>query len=529
MLGTPETIERVHPLYNLQSKRWQKIRDLCEAENIQRFIQNTVAGELSGTDTSKSDGISAGKGSGSSGTNYGSDGYRIGMGHVETINQRFRERAVYNNVVGTTGRTLVGLAFGAEPAIELDASLAEIDENADGDGTSLMQFGQDCLRETLRAGRMGVLVDYPETDEMVSVADEKNHFPVMILFTALQIRDWDTMRIGAKTVTSRLVLSQSERKTTAESDKMCMKLIELWLAASDESSGELATHIRHWEKNDDEEWVAGPVMIPRGANGKLLDRLPWVWCGSEANTHRVDFSPLRDIAELNAAHYNNSAIYEDSVYYCGQVQPWMSGMDDLTARELRRSGFTLGSGVLLPVPEGGSFGISQAMPNSTAKEAMDSKLEQMLQMGARLMTPAGVARTATEVGEEKTRSHSVLSWCAHNVSDCLTKALEIAAIFSGGGGSSMFDIDTGFMLADADPQLLQQLWAGVVAGKMTDEDLHRYLARCGLANPDIEVWRDNLPEPEPELPPMIEGEFGEDGEGDDDDDDPPDGGPDDED
>ena len=506
MLSTSKTVERVHPVYNDTVTRWQMIHDLCDAIGIQAYIQTQVDPLLSGKK----------RGRKGSDTNYGSDGYRIGQGAIKRINSRFRERAVYTNVVGQTSRTMVGIAFGAPPDIELSAELEVLLENADGDGTTLIQFAQDTLREVIRVGRAGILVDYPKTDGQQSVAQERDNFPSLVLFGALSICDWETMRIGSTTVTSRLLLRQQERYTTEEQDEMRDIYIELWLGIAEEDSatGKFTSHHREWRQDEEGEWLEGQTSVILDYTGKPLERLPWSWLGSEANTHRVDFSPLRDLAELNAAHYNASAIYEDSVFWCGQVQPWISGIQPAQMEDFRQSGFQWGAGVTIPLPQGGQLGIVQAAPNQPAKESLDSKMQQMGLQGATLLQPTHQAtKTATEVDADQTKQHSVLSWVSHNVSAGITTALEIAAMFTGGNGGT-FDIETSFMLRAADPVLLGVLWQGIIQGKIADEDLHNYLSRVGLADPDFETWKNNLPEPEP-VPVM--GDFGEE---DDEDDDP---------
>ena len=509
MLGTPETIENVHPLYKAHRERWELVHDLAEAKNIQRFIQNQVDPMLTGAAGAEKFDSNR---SGSDGRNYSTHDYRVNEGAIDLINQRFKDRAVYTNVTGETIRTLVGMAFSVPCEVELDAGLAVVEENADGDGTTLPQFAQDSLRENLRVGRGGILVEYPKHEKPLSMADMDTAFPTLILFSALQIRDWETMRVGAHTLTSRLVLSQMERYTSPDGkiDKMKMVLLEFWLAKpkGGAKNAPFAAHHRKWNKVEStgesktEEWVAGPTIVYQDAAGKPKQTLPWAWFGSEANTHRVDFAPMRDIAEVNAKHYNASAIYEDSVHVCGQVQPWVSGMDAIESMNLRRSGFQLGSGIMLSVGKGERFEFAQAEPNMLSKESMDSKMEQMLQLGARLLTPGGAAKTAEESRGEERKQHSVLSWCANNVSAAVTRALEIAAEYVSATGTNELTICTDFMLGEPNPQVLAELWKGVIAGKITDRDLHAYLAGVGLAGSDFEEWLSEQPEPpEPAMPP----------------------------
>ena len=61
------------------------------------------------------------------------------------------------------------------------------------------------------------------------------------------------------------------------------------------------------------------------------------------------------MAALNLAHYRNSADYEDSVFFNGQPQPWMAGLTEEWRDWLKKEGIVIGSRVILPLPENGSF------------------------------------------------------------------------------------------------------------------------------------------------------------------------------
>jgi len=54
------------------------------------------------------------------------------------------------------------------------------------------------------------------------------------------------------------------------------------------------------------------------ANGKLLDRIPFIIAGSYSNDPAVDDAALYDIAEINIGHYRNSADYEEGIFLHGQ-------------------------------------------------------------------------------------------------------------------------------------------------------------------------------------------------------------------
>src|SRR5690606_1725369 len=129
--------------------------------------------------------------------------------------------------------------------------------------------------------------------------------------------------------------------------------------------------------------------------------------------------------KLNEAHYNNSAIYEDSVFTVGQVQPWASGLTVDHIKEMldQDPPFYIGSGHLFPVPAGEQFGFAQAQPNMLAKEAMNEKERQMIAMGAMFIQPGSAVKTATQSEGEQKVQHSILSLIAVNISEGYHMAL----------------------------------------------------------------------------------------------------------
>lgn len=118
---------------------------------------------------------------------------------------------------------------------------------------------------------------------------------------------------------------------------------------------------------------------------------------------------------------------------CGSVavQPYMTGLDTNWRDHLEKKGVKIGSRSPLLLPKEGSFGYARAQPNMLAKEAMDSKRDYMVQLGARLIEQNATAKTATRASGEQTSSTSVLGICVSNVSEAYTLALGWCAKYLG--------------------------------------------------------------------------------------------------
>ena len=64
---------------------------------------------------------------------------------------------------------------------------------------------------------------------------------------------------------------------------------------------------------DENNKLVSDDIVPRKSNGSTWDVIPFEFIGSVNNDETSDKAPLYDIAEVNIAHYRNSADYEDPV------------------------------------------------------------------------------------------------------------------------------------------------------------------------------------------------------------------------
>ena len=112
---------------------------------------------------------------------------------TETVRYRqYMKRALFTNFTGRTKNALVGAAFRKDPIIELSDDLEYLAEDATGDGLSLTQLAKDELSNLLETGRSILLVDYPQTDENVTIEDVRrmNLRASIIPYTAEQVINW---------------------------------------------------------------------------------------------------------------------------------------------------------------------------------------------------------------------------------------------------------------------------------------------------------------------------------------------------
>lgn len=394
-------------------------------------------------------------------------------------NRQIFDRAVFYGVAGWTVKGLVGLVFQRWPKLSVPAALDYVVEDVDGAGVSIYQQSQCVVRELVRKGRCGLLVNLLAPGE--SVRDARR--AVIETFKAEQIINWHQERVGAEFKTT-LVMLQYRREVPGEDDYQIEyrdTILELRLL-----DGRYVQ--RRWEKARN-EWVKVAEVVPHDATGSPLDEIPFLFVGSETNTAAIDEPPMLNLCRVNIGHWNNSAEYEDSVFTVGQAQPWMSGA---TERHLEQIKY-VGSSTLIGVPEGGKFDFAQPKPNTLAREAMTDKVAMMVGLGAMFIQPGSAVKTATQAEGEQRVAHSVLSLIASNVSEAYTQALLWAAQFMGAGEAVEFAVSQDFV-DPRDTQLLQQITAAFATRLLPVDDYLRWLQRHGLVDPEktLEQFREEV-------------------------------------
>ncbi|HBY5900384.1 TPA: DUF4055 domain-containing protein, partial [Klebsiella pneumoniae] len=169
---------------------------------------------------------------------------------------------------------------------------------------------------------------------------------------------------------------------------------------------------------------------------------------------------------------------------CGQVQPVISGLDTAWRDWLQDKGIRVGSRSPFLLPKEGSFTYAQAQPNTLAKEAMDSKRDYSVQLGARLIEQNGAVKTATQSSGEQTASTSVLGICVSNVSEAYTLALGWCARYLGIKGEEYrYSINQEFIAKVAESGMVTAIVNAWQSGAIRDTDMVRALQRLDLIDP----------------------------------------------
>ena len=353
---------------------------------------------------------------------------------------QYAKRAVFYETTKDTLQSHVGLAFSEDPSFEPDG-MDFLKSNADGAGKSIYQLNQLALVGLLKHGRGGYLVDHPSVESGISKAQAETMGlrPVIVHYDALSIINWRVKKVGGEYRLSLVVLHEIENVVDPQ-DEFREKAVNVYRVLRLDENNRYSVQVY----SDNTGELIGSDLIYPTRQGGTWDIIPFIFLGSQVNDSSIHDIPLEPLANINLAHYRNSAEYEESVFVCGEVQPVINELSEEWRDHLEEKGVMLGSRTILLLPQGSNFEFVQAQPNSIAKEAMDAKMDYMQASGAKVLDRTIANKTATQVDDERSTKNSVLSLCVSNLNEAMEYCLKWCADFYGAGYDAVFTIKQDF-------------------------------------------------------------------------------------
>ena len=477
------SVNSTNKQYDANLKLWQKVRDCVEGSNA---VKSRSAGSSAASPSSL----------------YGMAGARYlpppnpddQSSENKSRFMAYRDRANYVNFTGATSEGMLGMVFRKKMDIRLPTAIEYLEDNATGGGLSMDQLAQSLTKNLLETGRMGILTEYPEATDGLTVRDvnDLGLAANLIPYTAENIINWRTTKIGSSNVLSLVVLQEEIEEVEADGfASECKKQYRvltledgLYVVRLFDDSGFNITN------NLTVDGARLDFILPRRFDGSYWSEIPFTFIGAVNNDAVVDKSPLYDIAEVNLSHYRNSADFEESSFLVGQPTPVLSGLTQSWVDENMSDGVHIGSRAAILLPDGGSGSLLQANENQMPSKGMELKEKQLTMIGARLIQDAGGQETVDAAKMRYAGQNSKLGTIAANVDDGLETACGFALKYMANPTDAdieAIEVDTNkeFYEAKLDPQEvmadIQLLDRGIVA----KSDIQDKLRRAG------KVLRDN--------------------------------------
>jgi hypothetical protein len=398
----------------------------------------------------------------------------------------YQTRALYYNVCQPTRDALVGQLFLRPPVVVLPTELDAMIADMNGEGLNLEQLVKRAANHVLPYGRGGFLADFPITEGEVTKAqiDSGEIHPIIRFFEPWAIRNWKIKKIGKVKKIVMLVLDEMYEESQEGGDEFD---IEITLR---QRVYRLENGVCSVELFDSEATSLERYEI-KGQDGNPLDTIPFEFIGSENNDSEVDEPPFLNLANINLAHYRNSADYEEGCFLCGQPTPVYAGLTEDWVDNYFPKGIPFGSRASIPLPEGATAQLLQAMPNMVAFEAMKHKEDQMFSIGAKIINrDQKIEKKEKEVEIEAASQKSVLTTIKNNLQMALLAAVKQAANFIGVEitNEHKIELNENFDLTSMDPDEMRSMSELYEKSQITFSELREGLRRSGIAKmPDEEA------------------------------------------
>jgi len=299
-----------HPQYEANLAVWEKMRDCYDGEDAIKvkgvdYLSPTAGMELDGALTSTT-----------------SQGYKTYV--------RYKERAVFHELVSGAVELMLGLLHFREPLINLPTELEPLRQNCTKYGESLKNYLRRINEAQLVTGRIGSLVDIRET----SVGD----MPYFVTYSAeacinwsegdaeIELEDPDLSLVALDETHQKMIMETLSRETVEQ-----YRVLEVLDGIYQTATG------TNWPMT---MWEAPSLQ------GRSLSYIPFVFVNSRDTLPDIDVPPLRSLANTAVSMYRSEADYRQSLHMQGQDTLVIKGGDD-------QKTYRIGSGASILTPVDG--------------------------------------------------------------------------------------------------------------------------------------------------------------------------------
>jgi hypothetical protein len=330
-------------------------------------------------------------------------------GMSEADYRAYLQRAMVLPVFGRTVAALAGAILRRPPRVSAPDWLRDQLADVTRRDESLSTIALGTARELLTVGRHGILIDAPVDGGL----------PYWVRYDAEQIINWREAPV--RDDPSQLVqVVLHEQPIRDDGDDPFARIV-------DDRYRELAivdgryqqrlwtrTRSAYLQTATAEHWTSGDWITPT-RRGTPLNFIPFVFINPTGVTVDVARPPLLDLADVNLAHYRNSADREHGLFYVSLPTPWVAGA-------IGDGMLKIGPGTAWRLGENGKAGMLEFSGAGIAaiERAMKEKENHMAALGAKLLETPTMNATATAVLERQAGSIASLRTIASSLGAALT-------------------------------------------------------------------------------------------------------------
>lgn len=454
-----------NPAYTDRLPRWNKVHDVVDGEHAVKKRDNDTPGTylriINPSDVSE---------------------------YNKKLNISYRTSAAFYKATGRTLNGLLGMMFLSAPVLpELPDIMSYVTTNFDGNGMGINQQVYGSSSQIIQVGRDGLLTDMPinESGEVITIADVENgKSPFTRRYKANNITDWNWQPVNGVMVLNLVILLEEVTKFT-HNDMLERKTIRQYRILRLRETGYTQQVWKEDELTPEEE-----ITVLDGT-GKPWSEIPFEFVGSQDNNPVIDEAPLEGLADVNIQHYRNSADLEHSSFQLSNgtlhIADTVYRQQATKPNDKSEKTQTLGANSVILTGTQGKAEIVQPSPNTLADKLLTNKEQQMVALGAQLISEGGAAETAEAARIKASGDASVLQVISVNVSNGFTQSLKWHAQFLNVEFEGEYLLSKKFFEIKLTPQERQQIIVEVQSGVYPMRVAREQLQAGGVINSDEDL------------------------------------------
>lgn len=335
-------------------------------------------------------------------------------------------------------------------------------------GNDLNSWAVEWFRAGLSHGLCHALVDYPQTGELRTRADEiaAGVRPYAVLIKPEQVLGWRSE--GGQLTQVRYI--EAVEEPDGEFGVACVQQVRVlepgaWRTYRAPSNGGA------WE------------LYAEGTNS--LSRIPWATFYTGRTGLMTARPPLLELAHLNVKHWQSQSD-QDNLLHVARVPLLFIFTNDEQFK------LVISAGSATRMPEGGDAKYVEhtGAAIEAGRQSLQDLIDEMRMAGAKLLQKdKQQTKTAAQANEEAAQELSPLARMANHFADCLAQLLQFMADYRGetnGGSAEMRgNFDQDYMPEQSLPSLISM----ANSGKLSDETLFSEMQRRGVIS-DEYSWQD---------------------------------------
>lgn len=371
---------------------------------------------------------------------------------------RYLNGAEYDNAPASTLSALLGAVFRVAPEVEqIPQSLAELEQNADGDGLTLSEHIQITASECLQMEFCGLLteftfIDEEEADQLtIQQARALGLSPSIKHYPRESIINWHFAKRGGRLVLDAVILLETE--SVLNEDYTITEETRYLLLALDGDG-------RYFQRLFDEDGEPVTDEIYPEANGSKFDRIPFQFVtAKEYPKGKIPdhLGYLESVVDKSLHRYRAFADLKEILFVAGVPVSWSKGWTEHNFEQYKEM---TGNDYIetspyshVPLPQDAEIGLLDWNADSNAYfKYLEMNGKQIRASGGSFDDTDGDNELATVKIINRAEKNGVLSTLASNIEQAYERALSWALDFVGGSGDIQIRINREFTQTKLTPQ-----------------------------------------------------------------------------